>query len=85
MKDDLIIQNWKNPDRNDDLAHPAGNAELNEEQLGQVNGGQAALTSLPCIIFVTSTISCALGCNTVVNGSCKLFTEGCCSFESFEE
>ncbi len=86
MSNTEIVQSWKSGDCTDT---PAGAAELNEEQLFQISGGRdggggneaEALTSLPCISLATLTLSCHMGCNTVLNGSCKLFTEGCCQFE----
>ena len=57
--------------------HPAGFIELEEEQLANIEGG----TSMPCVVsgtIVTDFLSCFPPCDGTIDGTCGLFSIGCC-------
>lgn len=54
--------------------HPAGFIELEGEQLANVEGG----TSIPCIAITTAALSCYPPCDGTIDGTCGMFSIGCC-------
>lgn len=58
--------------------HPAGAVELPDDSLIGVNGGT---TTVPCTTAGTLTVilSCSINCDTVVSGTCRAGSIGCCS------
>jgi len=54
--------------------HPAGFIELEGEQLANVEGG----TTIPCIALATAALSCHLACDGTIDGTCGIFSIGCC-------
>lgn len=82
MKNEKIIQAWKNEDYRHTLSateqsalpnHPAGDIELKDAALDTVSGA---------VTFLILCASFDLDCDTTVfNGSCKLWSHGCCSVE----
>lgn len=54
--------------------HPAGCIELESEQLANVEGG----TTWPCGLGATAILSCFPSCNGTIDGTCGMFSIGCC-------
>lgn len=87
MSNEDIIRAWKDRAYRGSLseaergalpANPVEPMELDEEDLDAV-GSRGGATSVPCIALATLTLSCAPSCeNTVFDGTCDAFTEGCC-------
>jgi len=69
------IAQWKDPLASREDFHPAGLVLLDDEEMGQVNGGWS--TSIPCAGFIVATVTSCFN-DTVLFGSCKLGTRGCC-------
>lgn len=68
------IADWKDPLAHRGADHPAGLVLLDDEEMGEVNGGWS---SIPCAGLIISTITACFN-DTVIFGSCKLGTRGCC-------
>jgi len=98
VKENRIIRAWKDSDYRETLdarelaslpASPIGNVELSDEQLGEIAGGDMAVTqtgicatTLPCLAVATIAISKNVSCGacdvTLWSGTCAVSSVGCC-------
>ncbi len=77
-----IVRAWKDEDYRNSLTaeqrmmlpdNPAGLVELSDTEIAGVEGG----TSAPCVT-VSVLATCSGNCNTLFNGTCGVFSVGCC-------
>lgn len=73
-KDELYRASLSKEERAQLPAHPAGIIELDADQLSTVTGG----TTFPCAVGVTVILSCLPPCPATIDGTCGMFSIGCC-------
>jgi mersacidin/lichenicidin family type 2 lantibiotic len=85
---DEIIRYWKDEDFRQELSperlaelptNPAGLIELTDDDLGNADGG-TTVTPDPCCFWISVSVAVTLAgpCTSVIHGSCKAVTVGCC-------
>ncbi len=73
-KDELYRASLSKEERAQLPEHPAGIIELDADQLSAVTGG----TTLACALGVTMILSCFPPCDGTIDGTCGMFSIGCC-------
>ncbi len=81
-----IVRAWKDEEYRNSLSdeqrallpdNPAGLVELDDSELAGIEGG----TTAPCISAITAVTvlaSCSFNCKTMFNGTCGVWSVGCC-------